>query len=84
MDLVGASREGWFLEELLSPGCCSTNDGSGVVADLKLGFGKGGSGVEKMSVGMLSTVNWRNLGLEDGLRYLQHFLLTCDACEKVK
>ncbi|GKV41642.1 hypothetical protein SLEP1_g49146 [Rubroshorea leprosula] len=76
-------REGWFSEELPSPGCCSRGVGSGIVVDLKLGFGRGRSGVEKMSVDMLSTVNWRYLGLEDGLRHLQHFLLPCDACEKV-
>lgn len=94
MDLEGklkvvsslAGEIGWFSEELPSPRCCFWGGGSGVVADFKLGFGRGGSGggggieVEKVSVGMLSTVSWRYLGMEDGLKYLQHFLLPYDAC----
>ncbi|KAK7278950.1 hypothetical protein RJT34_23991 [Clitoria ternatea] len=41
--------------------------------------GGGGGGVNKVSVGILSVVNWRYVDLEDGLRYLQHFLLSCNA-----
>ncbi|KAG6640999.1 hypothetical protein CIPAW_09G042800 [Carya illinoinensis] len=68
--------EGWFSEELPSPGCCSSTEvASGMAADVKLGFcgrrseiGGGGRKVraEKVSVGILSIVNWR---------YLQHFLV---------
>ncbi|KAG7961992.1 hypothetical protein I3843_09G043300 [Carya illinoinensis] len=80
MDCEGKVRfspvaEGWFSEELPSPGCCSSEVASGMVADVKLGFcrrrseiGGGGRKVraEKVSVGILSIVNWR---------YLQHFLV---------
>lgn len=61
--------EGWFSEELPSPGCCSSTEvASGMVADVKLGFcgrrseiGGGGRKVraEKVSVGILRIVNWR-------------------------
>ena len=76
--------EGWFSEELPSPGCCSGAVASGVVADLKLGFccrresGVGKVKVDKVSVGILSIVNWRYVSVDDGLRYLQHFLVPCD------
>ncbi|GMN55457.1 hypothetical protein TIFTF001_024580 [Ficus carica] len=93
MDCDGKMRfapgdEGWFSAELPPPGCCVGAAGSGIVADLKMGFGgrwesgvAGGGGgggkvrVEKVSVGILSVVNWRYVTVEDGLRYLQHFLL---------
>ncbi|XP_031250382.1 probable F-box protein At5g04010 [Pistacia vera] len=77
--------EGWFSEELPSPRCCSSDVASGIVADMKLGIcsrrGNGGKvRVEKVSVGMLSIVNWRYVNVDDGLRYLQHFLLPNDEC----
>ncbi|XP_061349664.1 probable F-box protein At5g04010 [Gastrolobium bilobum] len=74
--------EGWFSQELPAPGCCSNAVASAVVADLKLGMcGCKGSDdgkvkVNKVNVGILSVVDWRYVGVEDGLRYLQHFLLT--------
>jgi len=36
----------------------------------------GGVRVEEVSVGILRVVDWRYVSVEDGLRYLQHFLLT--------
>ncbi|MBA0677232.1 hypothetical protein Goari_018650 [Gossypium aridum] len=64
--------EGWFSEELPCAGCCSSEVGSGIVADLKVDMK-----VEKVSVGILRVVDWRYVSIEDGLRYLQHFLLPC-------
>ncbi|XVF56232.1 hypothetical protein PTKIN_Ptkin06aG0102200 [Pterospermum kingtungense] len=70
--------EGWFWEELpVAAGCCcssSSDVGSGIVGDIKVGF-CGDMKVEKVSVGMLRCVDWRYLTIDDGLRYLQHFLL---------
>ncbi|XVE61074.1 hypothetical protein DITRI_Ditri06bG0010600 [Diplodiscus trichospermus] len=79
MDCVGklsciAAVEGWFSEELPSPGCCSSGVGSGIVGDLKVAC-SGDLKVEKVSVGLLRSVDWRYLSIDDGLRYLQHFLL---------
>ncbi|TKY53407.1 F-box protein [Spatholobus suberectus] len=75
--------DGWFSQELPAPGCCSGAAASAVVADLKVGMceGKGGDGVrvDEVSVGILSVVAWRYVSVEDGLRYLQHFLLTNNA-----
>ncbi|XP_062115201.1 probable F-box protein At5g04010 [Humulus lupulus] len=71
---LSAGCEGWFSAELPTPACFSGIVGSGIVADLKIGFGGGGR-VEKVSVGMLNVVNWRYVSVEDGLRYLDHFLL---------
>lgn len=70
--------EGWFTEELPAPGCCSKAVAGSLVAELRVGMG-GGTGDGKkvsLSVGIMSVVDWRYLGIEDGLRYLQHFLLT--------
>ncbi|KAK4799336.1 hypothetical protein SAY86_024701 [Trapa natans] len=67
--------EWWFWEDLpLLP------TRSGVVADVKVvASSRRESGgkvrVEKVSVGMLSALSWRYLSVDDGLRYLQHFLL---------
>ncbi|XP_030526019.2 probable F-box protein At5g04010 [Rhodamnia argentea] len=71
--------EGWFSQELPSPECCSSATASGLVADLKLGFGSrnvtgGRIKVERVSVGILSMSRWRYASMEDGLRYLQNFL----------
>ncbi|KAK7344969.1 hypothetical protein VNO77_15276 [Canavalia gladiata] len=74
--------EGWLSQELPAPGCCANTVASAVVADLKVGMFGGSDGkvrVNKVSVGVLSVMDWRYVGVEDGLRYLQHFLLTCNA-----
>lgn len=77
-----AASESWFSEELPSPRCCSSEAASGIVADLRLGFSSSNVfcedekvRIEKVCVGMLSIVNWRYVTVDDGLRYLQHFLL---------
>ncbi|KAJ7976717.1 F-box protein [Quillaja saponaria] len=77
-----AGAEGWFSEELPMPGCCSNAGATGIVADLKLGLSDGKQNyrdgkvrVNKLSVGILSIVDWRYVSVEDGLRYLQHFLV---------
>ena len=82
---LSPGSEGWFSEELPSTGCCtSAAAASGMVADLKMKFcsrREGGGGkvkARKVSVGILSIVNWRYVTVDDGLRYLQHFLLPCD------
>ncbi|XP_060186450.1 uncharacterized protein LOC132615870 isoform X3 [Lycium barbarum] len=61
--------EGWFLEELPTPGCCSSDTVSGLVADLRLGLKveDGRAMVEKISAGILSIVSWRYLFVEDAL-----------------
>ncbi|CAL1352356.1 unnamed protein product [Linum trigynum] len=76
---------GLFSQELPPPGCCPFGGGtSGLAADLKIEFADCWRGddnrrkvlrVEKLSFGLLSTVDWRYVSVEDGLRYLQHFLL---------
>ncbi|KAK7355221.1 hypothetical protein VNO80_14471 [Phaseolus coccineus] len=76
--LVGGG-EGWFWQELPAQGCCSGAVASAMVGDLKVGMCEekgGGVRVEEVSVGILRVVDWRYVGVEDGLRYLQHFLLT--------
>ncbi|EXB93965.1 hypothetical protein L484_015511 [Morus notabilis] len=73
--------EGWLSAELPPPGCYAGTAGSGIVADFKLLFGGRRESndrivrVEKVSVGILSVVNWRYVTVEDALRYVQHFLL---------
>ncbi|WCJ33390.1 F-box family protein [Euphorbia peplus] len=75
----GGGGEGWFSAELPSPGCWWSESMSGVVGDLKLSFSEGKKDgeviVKKVSVGILSIVNWRYVTLENGLSYLHHFLL---------
>lgn len=79
-----AGREEWFSQELPAPGCCSKMVASSVVADMKVGMcgcresddGGGEVRVGKVSVGIMSVVDWRYVGIDNGLRYLQHFLLT--------
>ncbi|CAI0374801.1 unnamed protein product [Linum tenue] len=76
---------GLFSQELPPPGCCPLRGGtSGLAADLKIEFADCWRGdnnrskvptVEKLSFGLLSTVDWRYVSVENGLRYLQHFLL---------
>lgn len=87
MDYEGKVRyspgsEGWFSQELPPPRCCSSDSTSGIVADLKLVFYRRKDGgdtvrVDKVSVGILNVVNWRYVIVEDGIRYLQHFLFPC-------
>ncbi|XP_054801557.1 probable F-box protein At5g04010 [Prosopis cineraria] len=88
MDSVGklgfqAGGDCWFSVELPTPGCCSNVVASSVVADLKLGIcsGKERDGkvrTKKVTVGILNIMDWRYVRVEDGLRYLQHFL-NCDS-----
>ncbi|KAJ4706300.1 F-box protein [Melia azedarach] len=82
LSLSPATTEGWFSQELPSPRCCSSEVANGIVADLKLGFcsrrestGDQRARIKKVSVGILSIFNWRYVNVDDGLRYLQHFLL---------
>ncbi|XP_045807873.1 probable F-box protein At5g04010 [Trifolium pratense] len=83
MGFVGGGEE-WFSQELPAPGCCSKVVASSVVADMRVGMcgcgesddGGGKVRVGKISVGILNVDDWRYVGIEDGLRYLQHFLLT--------
>ncbi|KAK7392961.1 hypothetical protein VNO78_21411 [Psophocarpus tetragonolobus] len=67
MEKEGRAGEGWFLEELPPPECCSGAAASSVAADLTVAVGE-------VSVGILSIVDWRYVSVDDGLRYLQHFL----------
>lgn len=74
--------KGWFSPELPPPRCCSSDSTSGIVADLKLEFCSekdcgGKVRVDKVSVGILNVVDWRYVIVEDGIRYLQHFLFPC-------
>lgn len=85
--IFSPGAEGWFSDELPSPGCCSGGVASGIVTDVKVGFcsrrecmSNGGIvRIKKVSLGILSVVNWRYVSVDDGLRYLQHFLLPLDA-----
>ncbi|CAK7342700.1 unnamed protein product [Dovyalis caffra] len=87
MDYEGKARfspgsVGWFSQELPSPRCCSSDGSSRMVADLKLVFCNRRDGgdkvrVDKVSLGILNVVNWRYVTVEDGIRYLQHFLVPC-------
>ncbi|MED6123769.1 hypothetical protein PIB30_052478 [Stylosanthes scabra] len=67
--------EGCFSIGLPAPGCCSSAVASAVVADMNLGMircrerrSNGKVKVNKVSVGILSVVDWRYIGVEDGLR----------------
>ncbi|KAL7598242.1 hypothetical protein Lser_V15G26262 [Lactuca serriola] len=78
-----SGTDGWFSTELPAPGCCcasSCGGTSGMVADMRLVTREEGRKkvVEKVCVGVLSIVSWRYVGVDDGLRYLQHFLEPCD------
>lgn len=70
----------WFSEELPACGCCMVGQASGLVAEVGLGFGEGGGSkevvrLETVKLGLLSVVSWRYVSVNQGLRYLQHFLL---------
>ena len=73
-----AGSEVWLSVELPTPGCCRNVVASSVVADLKLaifgGKGEGRVRVGKVSLGILNAVDWRYVTIDDGLRYLHHFL----------
>ncbi|KAK9056431.1 hypothetical protein SSX86_023792 [Deinandra increscens subsp. villosa] len=77
---VFSGGDGWFSAELPAAGCCGGP--SGMVAEMRLGMREeedGGGGGRRMvvgsvSVGVLSVVSWRYVSVDDGLRYLQHFL----------
>ncbi|XP_058728214.1 probable F-box protein At5g04010 isoform X2 [Vicia villosa] len=59
---VGGGEE-WFSEELPAPSCCSKVVASSVVADVKVVMCDDGGGkvrVEKVSMGILSVVDWSN------------------------
>uniref|UniRef100_A0A7N0TP85 F-box protein n=1 Tax=Kalanchoe fedtschenkoi TaxID=63787 RepID=A0A7N0TP85_KALFE len=87
---VVAGGEGWFSAEAAAAGCCCREAaaGSGLTADLRLGFCRDDNGggdekkrkrdkmmkVVKVSMGLLSNASWRYACMDDGLRYLQHFL----------
>nr|DAD21503.1 TPA_asm: hypothetical protein HUJ06_022966 [Nelumbo nucifera] len=84
--LVAAGKR-WFSKELLSPGCCSNAVSSGLVAELGLEFSYASDGdekrrVEKVNMGILTVVSWGYLGIGDGMRYLQHFLLPAVVWER--
>ncbi|XP_072976155.1 probable F-box protein At5g04010 [Typha angustifolia] len=71
----------WFTGALPNPECCSAAamGGGQLEAELGMEFG-GGDGrrsrrVEKVRLGLMSILSWRYLRVEDGLLYLQHFLL---------
>lgn len=82
-----SGSDGWFSSELPAAGCCcaaSCGGSSGMVADMRLVMKEEGGGggrkmvVERATVGVLSIVSWRYVSVDDGLRYLQHFLEPCD------
>ncbi|XP_071691195.1 probable F-box protein At5g04010 [Rutidosis leptorrhynchoides] len=78
-----SGSDGWFSVELPAAGCCcasSSGGSSGMMAEMRLGMREesGKMVVERVSVGVLSIVSWRYVGVDDGLRYLQHFLEPCN------
>ncbi|KAL8204809.1 hypothetical protein R6Q57_010432 [Mikania cordata] len=80
-----SGSDGWFSAELPGSGCCCSGGGSsGMVAEMRLVMRAedGGDGrrtvVGSVNVGVLSILSWRYVGVEDCLRYLQHFLQPYD------
>ncbi|KAF3442320.1 hypothetical protein FNV43_RR16236 [Rhamnella rubrinervis] len=73
---TSSGREGLekgFTKELPATGCClSAVESSGIVAELRLQFGK--ESLEKMTLGLMNTHSWRYVSVDDGLRCLQYFL----------
>ncbi|XP_076936653.1 putative F-box protein At5g04010 [Bidens hawaiensis] len=75
-----SGSDGWFSAELPVAGCCCGGGSSGMVAEMRLAMREeeGGDGrrvvVGSVGVGVLSVVSWRYVCVDDGLRYLQHFL----------
>ncbi|CAA0842047.1 Probable F-box protein [Striga hermonthica] len=71
--------QGWFSKELpAAGGGVVGGEGSGLVAELRLGLREVGGGrmaVEKITVGIMSAMSWRFVRVDDALRYLEYFLL---------
>ncbi|GER35962.1 F-box protein [Striga asiatica] len=71
--------QGWFSKELpAAEGGVVGGEGSGLVAELRLGLREVGGGrmvVEKITVGIMSAMSWRFVRVDDALRYLEYFLL---------
>nr|XP_043612307.1 probable F-box protein At5g04010 [Erigeron canadensis] len=79
-----SGSDGWFSAELPAAGCCcaaSCGGSSGMMADMKLVMREEGKKmvVERISVGVMSILSWRYVCVDDGLRYLQHFLQPCNS-----
>lgn len=85
--VVVGEDEVWFSEELPPPVCCCSGLGTGgLMAELGLRLGdrcggemaaEGRTGrrvVVGVTVGVLRVVDWRYVEVDDGLRYLQHFI----------
>ncbi|XP_010543510.1 PREDICTED: probable F-box protein At5g04010 [Tarenaya hassleriana] len=70
-------KEKWFTDELPPPEFSIFSRGSGLAADVALEITGGNQSVkvEKMVLGIMNTVDLRYLNLDDGLRYLERFLL---------
>ncbi|KAJ3669227.1 hypothetical protein LUZ60_011177 [Juncus effusus] len=71
----------WYHEKLPVPGCCKglMSESAGIEAEMTVEIRRvenGKNGVKKVSVGLMS--GCRYVGFEDGLRYLQYFLLDRD------
>ncbi|KAH7679337.1 F-box domain-containing protein [Dioscorea alata] len=70
----------WFSEELPGGGCCvGVGGGGGLVGEVGLEFYSdvegGGRKMVRVRLGVLSVIGCRYVSLDDGLRYLEHFLL---------
>lgn len=75
MDCEGKVVQEWFSDELPLPGCSSSIVGGCILADFKLGVCS--RNFERViSLGIMSSVSWRYLTMDDGLRYLQYFLIS--------
>ncbi|XP_010555765.1 PREDICTED: uncharacterized protein LOC104825174 [Tarenaya hassleriana] len=64
----------WFREELPAPEYCIFSRGSGLAADVNMEL-TGENQAVNIGLGIMNTVDWRYLNLDDGLRYLERFLL---------
>lgn len=74
----------WFDERLPVPDCCKglMPEGAGMEAEMVVEIVEGSNGkkmVERVGLGLIS--GCRYVALEDGLRYLQYFLLGRDQME---
>ncbi|XP_047331773.1 probable F-box protein At5g04010 [Impatiens glandulifera] len=79
--IMGPGIDCWMSEELPSTRCCCSgadeaNSGMAAEGRLRIVEKDGKVKIENIGVGMLSVMSWRYMGLEDGLRYLEHFLCT--------
>lgn len=71
----------WFNEQLPVPDCCKglMPEGAGIEAEMVVEIGEGTNGkkmLQRVGLGLIS--GCRYVALEDGLRYLQYFLLGRD------